>query len=97
MANYTTLSSDKSKKKAKKLLLFGGLGFHLFYVGRIKYGVFRFILSVLLWVLLITGIAEGEAGMVLGGIIMIILPNLIDYIKLSLGTFRDNLGTCLRG
>lgn len=36
MANYTTISSDKSKKTALILCILGGfLGLHLFYVGRI--------------------------------------------------------------
>ena len=36
MANYTTISSDKSKKVALILCILGGIfGLHLFYVGRI--------------------------------------------------------------
>lgn len=97
MANYTTISSDKSKAKAKKLLLLGGLGFHLFYVGRIKYGLVRFILGILLWVLFFTGIADGEFAMIFTGLLVLLAINLIDYIKLSLGTFKDNIGAHLRG
>lgn len=96
MAIYTSNTSDKSKKKAKKLLLMGGLGFHLFYVGRIKYGIIRFVLGILFWVLLFTGIAEGEFGMIFGGIVCMIVFNIVDYIKLCLGTFRDNVGAFLR-
>ena len=96
MANYTTNTSDKLKKKAKKLLLMGGLGFHLFYVGRIKFGIVRFIIGVLLWVLFFTGIAEGEFGMIFGGIVFLVIFNAVDYIKLCLGTFRDNVGAFLR-
>ena len=97
MANYTTISSDKSKSKAKKLLVLGGLGFHLFYVGRIKYGLVRFILGILLWVLFFTGIADGEFSMIFTGILVLLVINLVDYIKLSLGTFKDNVGARLRG
>jgi len=35
MANYVTVTSDKSKKKAFWICVFGGLfGLHYFYVGR---------------------------------------------------------------
>lgn len=35
MANYVTITSDKKKKTAFKLCLFGGIfGLHYFYVGR---------------------------------------------------------------
>lgn len=40
MANYTTITSDKSKKTACLLCLFGGfLGLHRFYVGRVMTGL----------------------------------------------------------
>ncbi|GMO28751.1 MAG: hypothetical protein Ta2B_09670 [Termitinemataceae bacterium] len=40
MANYTTQTSDKSKKVAVLLCIFGGfLGLHYFYVGRIVKGL----------------------------------------------------------
>ena len=40
MANYTTITSDKSKKTALLCCVFGGLfGIHLFYVGRISRGL----------------------------------------------------------
>lgn len=40
MANYTTITSDKSKKTAFLLCLFGGfLGLHRFYVGRVMTGL----------------------------------------------------------
>lgn len=40
MANYTTLSSDKSKRTALLLCAFGGmLGLHHFYVGNIGKGI----------------------------------------------------------
>ena len=97
MANYVSQTSDKSKKKAIKLLLSGGLGFHLFYVGRIKAGIIRFILGLILWVgFIIGGIAISEWGMVLMGIALLVLLNIFDMIKLFLGTFKDNIGSHLR-
>lgn len=40
MANYMTMTSDKSKKTALLLCVFGGLiGLHHFYVGRIGRGI----------------------------------------------------------
>lgn len=46
MANYTTQTSSKSKRKALKLLLCGGVGLHLFYVGKIGAGILRLSDSV---------------------------------------------------
>lgn len=40
MANYTTITSDKSKKTALLCCIFGGfLGIHQFYVGKIGKGI----------------------------------------------------------
>ena len=39
MANYTTMTSDKKRKVALILCIFGFLGLHLFYVGRIGKGL----------------------------------------------------------
>lgn len=40
MANYVTNTSDKSKKTALMLCIFGGIfGLHHFYVGRIGKGI----------------------------------------------------------
>lgn len=40
MANYTTATSDKSKKTALLLCIFAGyVGAHYYYVGRIKRGL----------------------------------------------------------
>lgn len=96
MANYTTNTSDKSKSKAKRLLLCGGLGLQYFYVGKIKMGLIRFVLGILLWVLFITGIAEGEAAMIAAGIGFLIAINLFELVKISLGKFKDNIGNYLR-
>lgn len=97
MANYTTQTSDKSKSKAIRLLFAGGLGFHLFYVGRIKAGILRFVLGLILWVgFIIGGIAISEWGMSLMGIALLLLLNIFDMVKLFLGTFKDNVGNHLR-
>lgn len=96
MANYSTPTSDKSKKKAMKLLLCGGIGLHLFYVGRIKAAIARLVIGLLLWGLLITCIIEGETEIVILSIILIILLNVFDLVKLALGTFKDNVGNNLR-
>lgn len=40
MGNYTTVTSDKSKKTALLMCLFGGwFGLHLYYVGRVGRGL----------------------------------------------------------
>lgn len=96
MANYTTATSDKSKKKALILLIVGGIGLHLFYVGRIKPGLIRFVLGVLCWVLIIAGIGEQTAEMIFSGVAFLIIFNIVDLVKLLLGTFRDNVGAALR-
>lgn len=96
MANYTTNTSDKSKGKAIKLLFCGGIGLHLFYVGRVKAGIFRLVFGILFWVLLINGISEGEMVLIASGIGYLVAFNLFDLIKLGLGTFKDNVGNYLR-
>ena len=96
MANFVSNTSDKSQKKAKTLVLIGGLGLNYFYVGKIKIGILRFILGILLWVLLIAGIAEGETAMIVASVAFLVAINLYDVIKLSLGRFQDNVGAYLR-
>lgn len=96
MANYTTSVSDKTKKTCKRLILMGGLGFQYFYVGKIKTGLIRCIFGVLLWVLFITGIAQGEAPMIAAGIVFLLAINLFELVKLSLGKFKDNIGNYVR-
>jgi len=40
MANYSTITSDKKKKTAMMLCIFGGLfGLHQFYVGKVGKGL----------------------------------------------------------
>ena len=96
MANYTTNVSDKTKSKCKRLMLIGGLGLQYFYVGKIKTGLTRFILGVLLWVLFVTGISEGETAMIAAGIGFLLAVNLFELAKLSLGKFKDNNGNYVR-
>ncbi len=53
MANYTTITSDKSKAKAKKLCLFGFIGLgglHDFYLGNFSKGIIK--LFTLNWILI---------------------------------------------
>lgn len=96
MANYVSTTSDKSKKTAKRLLLCGGVGLHYFYVGRIKAGLIRSMIGVLLWFLFIEGIIEHKTAMVASGIGFLLALNLFELLKLSLGKFRDNIGNYLR-
>lgn len=96
MANYTSQTSDKEKAVARKKLLTGGIGLHLFYVGRIKAGIIRLALGIICWILLIFGIFNLEPAGIAGGAIFLILINIPDFIRLKLGTFRDNVGSCLR-
>lgn len=102
MANYVTQTSDKSKRKALKLLLCGGIGLHLFYVGRIGAGIVRFIMGAAMWTVMLTSVfapkmldTEG-APVFLAGLLMLVIFNIVDLIKLLLGTFRDNVGAYLR-
>ncbi len=74
MANYTTLTSDKEKKKALIICAIGGLfGAHQYYVGNIGKGL----------------LYTFTCGIFMVGWI-------IDLIKISTGTFRDNTGAPLR-
>ena len=94
--------SDKSRKKARKLLLMGGLGFHLFYVGKIGAGLVRFIFSFFTWFIILCSvfspdtIGVGAFPMIPLGLLMLVLFNILDLIKLSLGKFQDNIGNYLR-
>lgn len=74
MANYTTITSDKSKKTALICCAIGGLfGVHQFYVGKIGKGILYML----------------TAGLFTFGWI-------VDLIKISTGSFRDNTGAPLR-
>ena len=97
MANYTTSTSDKSKDKAVKLLLCGGIGLHLFYVGRIKAGLIHLVIGFGIWVMIIGSIFDPEMHeAIIPGIIILVAFNVPDLIRLKLGKFRDNVGNALR-
>ena len=63
MANYTTVTSDKSKKVALILCVFlGAIGMHYFYVGRIGKGLLylcTFGLGGVGWIADIVKVATG--------------------------------------
>ncbi len=47
MANYTTITSDKSKKKALILCACGGIfGIHDYYLGKIGSGLIKHVLLI---------------------------------------------------
>lgn len=96
MANYTTNVSDKSKKKALRLLLLGCVGLHLFYVGRIGTGIIRFIIGVGLWAGMVIMMHEGVAEAIPVTILAHLLFNGLDLVKLILGKFKDNVGNYVR-
>ena len=64
MANYTTITSDKSKKTALLCCIFGGfLGIHQFYVGKFGKGLLYLFTAGLLcfgWIVDIIKIAPGS-------------------------------------
>lgn len=64
MANYTTITSDKSKKTALLCCIFGGfLGIHQFYVGKFGKGfLYMFTVGLLCfgWIADIIKIASGS-------------------------------------
>lgn len=96
MANYGTVTSDKSKAKAKKLLLYGGLGLHYFYVGRIKAGIGHFLLGLISYIMIIGGVVDKTWWTLIIGLLYLAVANLIDLYKISMGKFKDNVGQFLR-
>ena len=97
MANYTTSTSDKSRDRAVKLLLCGGIGLHYFYVGRIKAGLIHCIIGLALYGTIVASILDAELhAAILPGILMLLAFNVPDLIRLKLGKFRDNVGDYLR-
>ena len=64
MANYATITSDKSKKTALLCCIFGGfLGIHQFYVGKFGKGLLYLFTAGLLcfgWIADIIKIASGS-------------------------------------
>lgn len=96
MSQYTTSTSDKSRFTAINCLLCGGVGLHLFYVGRVKAGLVHLLFGLLAWALVIDGIFELEPGMIFGGVAVLLIANVPDLARLLLKTFRDNVGDVLR-
>ena len=97
MANYTTSTSDKSRDRAVKLLLCGGIGLHYFYVGRIKAGLIHCVVGLALYGAIVASILDAELhAAILPGILMLLAFNVPDLIRLKLGKFRDNVGDYLR-
>lgn len=97
MANYTTSTSDKSRDRAVKLLLCGGIGLHYFYVGRIKAGLIHCVIGLALYGAIVASILDAELhAAILPGILMLLAFNVPDLIRLKLGKFRDNVGDYLR-
>ena len=97
MANYTTSTSDKSRDRAVKLLLCGGIGLHYFYVGRIKAGLIHCVIGLALYGAIVSSILDAELhAAILPGILMLLVFNVPDLIRLKLGKFRDNVGDYLR-
>lgn len=97
MANYTTSTSDKSRDKAVKLLLCGGIGLHYFYVGRIRAGLIHCVIGLALYGTIVASILDAELhAAILPGIFMLLVFNVPDLIRLKLGKFRDNVGDYLR-
>lgn len=99
MANFTSNASDKSKKTALLIWAIGALGFlglENFYVGKIKNGLIHVVLGAV-GLMTVYAISETAGNMVIplsvicwaffGG------PN---FVKLLLGSFRDNVGAPLR-
>lgn len=64
MANYTTITSDKSKTTALLCCIFGGIfGIHNFYVGKIGKGILYLFTGGLFgigWIIDIIKIATGS-------------------------------------
>ena len=58
----------------------------------INAGVSRVVLGLFAWVLIFDGASET----VFGGVAMLIVFNIVDLVKLLLGTFQDNVGEYLR-
>lgn len=97
MANYTTSTSDKSRDRAVKLLLCGGIGLHYFYVGRIRAGLIHCVIGLALYGAIVASILDAELhAAILPGILMLLAFNVPDLIRLKLGKFRDNVGDYLR-
>ncbi|MCD7889503.1 MAG: hypothetical protein LUG23_06290 [Oscillospiraceae bacterium] len=107
--SYTTITSDKSWKKAVHLSLWG-LGLHHFYVGRVGWGIFGFLKGLLTWMtgtffifypLIAISDASSFSFATYGEyfartIIYYLLFNDVSFIQLATKTYRDASGAPLR-
>ncbi len=96
MTNYTTNVSDKSKAKAKKMTLCGGISLQYFYVGRIKAGIIRLFAGFIFWMAIISGIAIKEVPMIVMGILLLVVVTPFEFTKMSMGKFKDDMGNYIR-
>lgn len=95
---YTTNTSDKSKRTALILLFCGGIGLHLFYVGRMKAGFIRLLLGLCCWGGFYACVSEPQIGIgpAFCMLLLLLIFNIVDIVKILLGSFRDNVGNPLR-
>lgn len=99
MSTYITNTSDRKKGDALKqwkIGLFGFLGLEYFYVGKMKAGIIRIIIAIVLIVGFLASIVQN--GIISIPIILVVwaivsLPNLY---RIKIGTFKDNAGAILR-
>lgn len=104
MANYAARTSDRKKKDALRWWAIGCLGiFGLenFYVGKIKKGSIRIVIGFFALMciisLLIPQTDDIPFPAKLFSILLIwAILGLPNFIKLKLGTFRDNVGAPVR-
>ena len=97
MANYTSDTSEKSKKTALICWLVGGIGlfgFEYFYVGKIKAGIIKAIIGI--FVVLSFVAMKGTDAQIPVGIIFWLIVSIPNLVRLALGVFKDNAGNNLR-
>lgn len=106
MSKYTTNTSDRKKKTATLWWAIGAiglLGFEYFYVGKIKKGIIKTIIGIFLIMAFSTIISASPAstgidkgGAVATTVIMWAIFSVPNFVRISLGVFRDNVGAALR-
>ncbi len=99
MANFTSNASDKSKKTALLIWAIGALGFlglENFYVGKIKNGLIHVVLGAFGLMTVYTMANMGDNMVIPMSIIVWAIFGGPNFVKLLLGSFRDNVGAPLR-
>ena len=106
MAVYTSGTSDIRKSKVLRSWTIGALGtlgFHYYAVGKIKKGIGRTLIGILGWAVLIalasdTDIRAHETWPlpVIALLAILMIPAIVDLIRILLGVFRDNVGSPVR-